>query len=87
MRQFQQSLFLRKQQSIRTAWIVKDESMPLVRYPPAGEASTVEESDTAPSSAFLMRKWIGEHDYRLTESGPSAITFQVSRNLSLARGQ
>jgi hypothetical protein len=44
-------------------------------------------SDAAPSSALLMRKWIGEHDYRLTESGPSAITFQVSRNLSLARGQ
>jgi len=44
-------------------------------------------SDAAQSSAFLMRKWIGEHDDRLTESGPSAITFQVSRNLSLARGR
>ena len=24
-----------------------------------------------------MRKWIGEHDYRMTESGPFAITFRV----------
>jgi len=24
-----------------------------------------------------MRKWIGEHDYRVTESGPFAITFRV----------
>ena len=66
--------------------IVKDESMPLVRYPPAREASKLT-SDAAPSSAFLMRKWIGERDYRLMESGPFGITFQVSRNLSLARGQ
>jgi nuclear transport factor 2 (NTF2) superfamily protein len=51
-----------------------------------GETSTVE-SDAVPSGAFLMRKWIGERDYRLMKSGPSATTFQVSRNLSLARGQ
>jgi len=34
-------------------------------------------SDAAPSSALLMRKWIGEHDDRVTESGPFAITFRV----------
>jgi hypothetical protein len=34
-----------------------------------------------------MRKWIGERDYRLMKSGPFGITVQVSRNLSLARGQ
>jgi hypothetical protein len=68
---------------------VEDESMPLMRYPPAnpaGETSTVE-SDAVPNGALLMRKWIGERDDRLMQSGPFAITFQVSRNLSLARGQ
>jgi hypothetical protein len=34
-----------------------------------GETSTVE-SDAVPSGAFLMRKWIGERDYRLMKSGP-----------------
>jgi hypothetical protein len=34
-------------------------------------------SDAGPSSALLMRKWIGEHDDRVTESGPFAITFRV----------
>jgi hypothetical protein len=34
-----------------------------------------------------MRKWIGERGDRLMQSKPFAITFQVSRNLSLARGQ
>ena len=41
-----------------------------------GETSTVE-SDAVPSGAFLMRKWIGERDYRLMTSGPSATAFQV----------
>jgi hypothetical protein len=73
--------------------IVADESMrACVTRPPidtAGraraETSTVE-SDAVPSGALLMRKWIGERDDRLMQSGPFAITFQVSRNLSLARG-
>jgi len=51
-----------------------------------GETSTVE-SDAVPSGALLMRKWIGERDDRLMKSKPFAITFQVSRNLSPARGQ
>ena len=51
-----------------------------------GETSTVE-SDAVPSGALLMRKWIGERDDRLMKSEPFAITFQVSRNLSPARGQ
>jgi len=70
--------------------IVADESIrSCVTRPPidtVGETSTVE-SDAVPSGALLMRKWIGEHDDRLMQSGPFAITFQVSRNLSLVRGQ
>jgi hypothetical protein len=75
---------------MQRAMIVEDESMPrgLTRPPidTAGETSTVE-SDAVPRSALLMRKWIGERGDRLMQSKPFAITFQVSRNLSLARGQ
>ena len=66
--------------------IVEDESMPLVRYrPPARRVQL--KSDAAPSSAFLMRKWIGEHDDRLDGRWAFRANLKVSRNLSPACGQ